>query len=450
MTENSQIALTPVEEVAVRASSFDALYPPTEKIPTIVVENFPSLGKLAAMRFVEWVQHHPDGVISLPTGKTPEHFIKWVQRLLAEWETPEIQQTLREAGVDPAKKPDMKGLHFVQIDEFYPMDSVAAQQLHALCEAVLYRGLRARSGQGPADRPGHDRPAAGRDAGRALAGQSRGPDAAISPADEPSRIPAEDPARADRPVVHGVRAADSRSRRHRVLPRRHRPRRPHRVQYPRLGPLLDDPPVPDELRDPGGGRDGPGRHRGRPPQPGDYHRARHDHVQSRIAPRSSWPPGRRRRRWRPRRSSPPRASRRPRAPAGAAQRAVLHHARGRGPPDRAAGQRSRQGAARQRRRRGEGPGRSGGAASQAAARPDRGRLPGQPARRRRSAAAARAAGPIWPPWCTTGSSARSRTACASIRTSPSCTPSRTTTTSCSATSRRSSATSGGRTTCTIS
>ena len=122
MNEKSQITLTPVEEVAVRASSFDALYAPTEKIPTIVVENFPSLGKLAAMRFVEWVLHHPDGVISLPTGKTPEHFIRWVQRLLGEWETPEIQQTLREAGVDPSKKPEMGGLHFVQIDEFYPMD----------------------------------------------------------------------------------------------------------------------------------------------------------------------------------------------------------------------------------------------------------------------------------------------------------------------------------------
>jgi glucosamine-6-phosphate deaminase len=123
MDEDMQISLTPVEEVAVHASSFDALYPPTEKIPTIVVENFPSLGKLAAMRFVEWVQQNPNGVISLPTGKTPEHFIGWVRRLLAEWDTPEIQQTLRDAGVNPTKKPDMAGLHFVQIDEFYPMDS---------------------------------------------------------------------------------------------------------------------------------------------------------------------------------------------------------------------------------------------------------------------------------------------------------------------------------------
>ncbi len=123
MKDDSQRNLTPVERIAVRASAFDALYEPTEKIPTIVVQNFPALGKLAAMRFLEWVQSHPDGVISLPTGKTPEHFIKWAQRLLADWETPEIQQTLEQAGINPAKKPDMTDLRFVQIDEFYPMDS---------------------------------------------------------------------------------------------------------------------------------------------------------------------------------------------------------------------------------------------------------------------------------------------------------------------------------------
>jgi glucosamine-6-phosphate deaminase len=123
MTEDSPIVLTPVEQAAVRASSFDVLYPPTEKIPTIVVENFPALGKLAALRFLEWVQGHPGGVIALPTGKTPEHFIKWVRRVLQGWETPEIRKTLEQAGVDPAQKPDMASPHFVQIDEFYPMDS---------------------------------------------------------------------------------------------------------------------------------------------------------------------------------------------------------------------------------------------------------------------------------------------------------------------------------------
>ena len=117
------VNLTPVEKIGVEASPFAALYPPTEKIVTIVVENFPALGRLAAMRFIEWVQGHPGGVISLPTGKTPEHFIKWVRRLLGGWDTPDVRRFLEQAGVDPSKKPDMKSLHFAQIDEFYPMDS---------------------------------------------------------------------------------------------------------------------------------------------------------------------------------------------------------------------------------------------------------------------------------------------------------------------------------------
>ncbi len=119
----SPVVLTPVERAAVRASSFEVLYPPTEKIPTIVVENFPALGKLAAMRFIEWVQNHPGGVVSLPTGKSPEHFIRWVRHVLGHWDRPETRRTLEQAGIDPAQKPDMAGLHFVQIDEFYPVDA---------------------------------------------------------------------------------------------------------------------------------------------------------------------------------------------------------------------------------------------------------------------------------------------------------------------------------------
>jgi len=115
-------ALSPVEQAALAASPLAALYAPTEKLPAITVDNFPALGKLAAMRFLEWVAENPEGVISLPTGKTPEHFINWVGRLLATWETPETRETLERAGVDPARRPDMRGLRFVQIDEFYPID----------------------------------------------------------------------------------------------------------------------------------------------------------------------------------------------------------------------------------------------------------------------------------------------------------------------------------------
>ena len=60
----------------------------TTEIPYIVVNNFPSLGLLTSLRFLEWVSENPEGIISLPTGKTPEYFIKWTQRLLDGWTNP--------------------------------------------------------------------------------------------------------------------------------------------------------------------------------------------------------------------------------------------------------------------------------------------------------------------------------------------------------------------------
>ena len=120
--DSSEVILSQTEKVALADSPFEIIYCPTEKIPTIVVDNFPALGKLTAMRFVEWVQQNPGGVISLPTGKTPEYFIKWVIQLLDGWDKPDVKAELEAAGIDSSIRPDMNSLHFVQIDEFYPMD----------------------------------------------------------------------------------------------------------------------------------------------------------------------------------------------------------------------------------------------------------------------------------------------------------------------------------------
>ncbi len=111
-----------VEEYFLRLSNKKLIYPPTEKIPVIQVSNFPALGKLTALRFIEWVQNNPGGVVALPTGKTPEYFIKNVQYFLNNWGTPAVNKELEEVGLDPANKPNMASLHFVQIDEFYPID----------------------------------------------------------------------------------------------------------------------------------------------------------------------------------------------------------------------------------------------------------------------------------------------------------------------------------------
>ncbi len=122
--------LTTVEQIVLERSGRKKSYSPTEKINIIEVENFPALGKLTAFRFLEWVQNNPGGVISLPTGKTPEHFIKWVKYFLENWDQPQVQKELEESGVPVSKKPDMKSLHFIQIDEFYPINPQQHNSFH--------------------------------------------------------------------------------------------------------------------------------------------------------------------------------------------------------------------------------------------------------------------------------------------------------------------------------
>ena len=86
------------------------------------VGSFPLLGRLGALRFIEWAQRSPGGVCALPTGRTPEHFINWTKKLLEGWDEPGTRELLEEGGVDVRKgKPDMASLRFVQLDDFYPM-----------------------------------------------------------------------------------------------------------------------------------------------------------------------------------------------------------------------------------------------------------------------------------------------------------------------------------------
>jgi glucosamine-6-phosphate deaminase len=111
-----------VEENARRLSNRQFRYQPPEKISMIEVQDFPSLGKITALRFLEWLQLNPGGVIALPTGKTPEYFIKWTVFFLNQWPSTNAQRELATWGLDPLKKPDMRSYRFVQIDEFFPMN----------------------------------------------------------------------------------------------------------------------------------------------------------------------------------------------------------------------------------------------------------------------------------------------------------------------------------------
>lgn len=130
-----------VEEKELKESGRQFRYEPTEKINVIEVSNFPALGKLTALRFIEWVLKNPGGVISLPTGKTPEHFIKWVNRILERWDTKEIKSLLESYGIPTSSRPDMQSLSFVQIDEFYPMDAKQHNSFHYYVNEFYINGF---------------------------------------------------------------------------------------------------------------------------------------------------------------------------------------------------------------------------------------------------------------------------------------------------------------------
>ena len=109
-----------VEKVFIERSK----YVSTTKIPYIVVDTLPKLGLLTSLRFLEWASINPKGVISLPTGKTPEYFIKWTQKILNNWNNPKIRSLCKENGLELTKKPDLSNLAFVQIDEFFPINPI--------------------------------------------------------------------------------------------------------------------------------------------------------------------------------------------------------------------------------------------------------------------------------------------------------------------------------------
>ncbi len=130
-----------VEQEALRRSGRRLAYPPTEKIGVIVVTSFPALGTLTALRFLEWVQDNSEGVIALPTGKTPEHFIKEVKRFLDGWDRKEVRTELEGWGIDPGRKCVLKGLHFVQIDEFYPINPLHHNSFHYFVSTFYLKGF---------------------------------------------------------------------------------------------------------------------------------------------------------------------------------------------------------------------------------------------------------------------------------------------------------------------
>lgn len=103
-------------------AGFDSLYQENLdscRIRTLVADNYIVLGQLTALRFIEWVSLNPDGVVALPTGKTPEFFIKWLEYYRDNWERESKEGLIGKLGI---QKPDFHSLHFFQLDEFFPIN----------------------------------------------------------------------------------------------------------------------------------------------------------------------------------------------------------------------------------------------------------------------------------------------------------------------------------------
>lgn len=131
-----------VENIAVEKFGKNLIYPPYEKIKILEVPNFPALGKLVSLRFLEWLHLNPEGVVSLPTGKTPEHFIEWTGYYLNNWDESDVKEELKAWGIDVSRKPDMKSYWFVQIDEFYPIDPKRENSFNYYIRQFYIKGFR--------------------------------------------------------------------------------------------------------------------------------------------------------------------------------------------------------------------------------------------------------------------------------------------------------------------
>ena len=131
-----------VEKIFLQQAGIDQM---STQMPYITVENFPKLGMLASLRFLEWVAKNPNGVISLPTSKSSQYFIKYTQFFLENWDSPKGQTLLNTYGLSGIKKPDLSGLHFVQMDEILSNFIQTTQQFLQLHRDLLHQRIRTRS-----------------------------------------------------------------------------------------------------------------------------------------------------------------------------------------------------------------------------------------------------------------------------------------------------------------
>lgn len=112
--------LTKVEKKFLAIGMRQPTYP-NEYFTVIDVRNQYELGKLTALRFIEWVQNNPKGVVGFTSGSTPEYFIKLLGYYKTNWHKVEVQAELKSFGIHLKNFPKTSDLKLVQLEEIYPL-----------------------------------------------------------------------------------------------------------------------------------------------------------------------------------------------------------------------------------------------------------------------------------------------------------------------------------------
>lgn len=133
-----KIFFSAVEQAFINESGVTEM---TTTTPYIITESVPRMGLLMALRFIEWVAQNPGGVISLPTGKTPQYFIQYTHEILDNWDTPRIREVLEKYGLGSVEKPQLSGLQFVQMDEFYPISPKQHNSFYNYVNEIYIKGF---------------------------------------------------------------------------------------------------------------------------------------------------------------------------------------------------------------------------------------------------------------------------------------------------------------------
>ncbi len=124
MDFNLRPILSPVESYFQNRSSVAEVGREFERIQVLTVSDYAELGQMTALRFLEWAAENPEGVAALPTGRTPEYFIKWVKYYLENWQRECDKGVPAEIGppLSNLPVPRLQAIRFVQLDEFFPMN----------------------------------------------------------------------------------------------------------------------------------------------------------------------------------------------------------------------------------------------------------------------------------------------------------------------------------------